>query len=138
MRTEYIFGKQPGIASSSKSPNLSSLPIKDVPDTYIRNFNGGYVMLVQDIGRLPFAVVGKYDWYDPNTKVSKNKVGQNGTTETDLSQNTIGFGALWNISKALRLQTFYEINKNEKTTQIEDWKNDRKNNVFTFRLQYKF
>lgn len=135
LRGEYIFGKQPGTKNSSKSPNSSSLPADDM---YLRDFNGGYIMLIQDIGRFPFAVIGKYDWFDPNTKVSGNDTGQNGTTKTDLSQNTVGFGALWNINKSLRLQAFYEINKNEKTIHIEGWESDRKDDVFTLRLQCRF
>ncbi len=132
---EYLFGQQPGKENSTKSPNDSKLP---ATPTYIRNFNGGYAMLVHDIAKTPVSVVVKYDWYDPNTKVSKNEVGTGGTTETDLSQNTWGAGAIWNIDKALRLTAYYEFNKNEETTQLAGFDKDIKNNVFTLRLQYKF
>ena len=135
LRAEYLFGQQPGTADSSKSPNSSSLPSKD---TYIRKFQGGYVIFIQDLGRLPFSAVLKYDWYDPNTKVKKDEIGQNGTTKTDLAQNTFGFGALWRINSNLRLQAFYEINKNEKSSHIEGMNEDLPNDIFTLRLQYKF
>ena len=135
LRGEYLFGQQPGVASGSKSPNSSSLPSSD---TYVRNFKGGYIMFIQGLGKTPFALIGKYDWYDPNSKVSKDRVGQNGTNKTDLSQSTIGVGALWNINSAIRLQAYYEFNRNEKTTHVAGFGKDVKDDVFTLRLQYKF
>lgn len=135
LRGEYLFGKQPGGSSDSKSPNASVLPTSN---TYIRNFSGGYVMLVQDLGKLPLAVVLKYDWYDPNTKISKDDIGLNNTGKGDIAQSTFGFGMLWNINTSLRLQAYYEINKNEKTGNLAAYNNDRKDNVFTLRMQYKF
>lgn len=136
IRAEYLFGQQPGTLKSTKSPNYTALPENE--DTYIRPFSGGYVILVHDIAKTPLALVAKYDWYDPNTKVAANNVGTNGTAKADLSQYTIGFGALWNINSALRLQAFYEINKNETSTAVNGMDKDLKNNLFTLRLQYKF
>jgi hypothetical protein len=135
LRTEYLSGQQPGTAGSSKSPNAAALP---AVDTYIRNFNGAYAIFVQDLGSLPFSAVLKYDWYDPNTKVSGDEIGGNGTSKTDLSYNTFGFGALWKISNAFRVQAFYEINKNETTANLASMTKDLKDNIFTLRLQYKF
>ncbi|MDH6356828.1 hypothetical protein [Parabacteroides sp. PF5-9] len=135
IRTEYLFGTQPGKDSGSKSPNSSSLPRYD---TYIRDFAGGYVILIQDLGRLPFTAVLKYDWYDPNTKIVDHEIGLNHTTKGDIAQNTLGLGMLWNINANLRLQAYYEINKNEKTKNISGYEKDRKDDVFTLRLQYKF
>jgi len=135
LRTEYVFGQQPGSAGSSKSPNASVLPSVD---TYIRNFNGAYAIFVQDLGALPFSAVLKYEWYNPNTKVSGDEIGENGTSQTDLRYDTFGFGALWKINPALRLQAYYEINRNETTANIPDMNKDLKDNVFTLRLQYKF
>lgn len=136
LRGEYLFGRQPGTDKSTKSPNYSSLP---AADTYIRNFSGWYLILVQDIGSTPFSTVLKYDSYDPNTKVSGNEADTaKGFTKADLSQNTFGFGALWRINSALRLQAFYEINKNEKSANIAGMDKDLNNDVFTLRMQYKF
>ncbi|MDR1371852.1 MAG: hypothetical protein LBJ17_01815 [Dysgonamonadaceae bacterium] len=135
LRSEYLFGQQPGTATSSKSPNAAVLP---TGDTYIRDFSGFYAILVQDIGELPFSAVLKYDLYDPNTKVSGKETGINGTSKTDLSVNTFGFGALWKISTAMRLQAFYEINSNETSDNVAAMTEDLKDNIFTLRLQYKF
>jgi hypothetical protein len=134
---EYLFGTQPGTAGSTKSPNSSTLPSPGA-DTYIRKFSGGYVMLVQYIGGTPLAFLGKYDWYDPNTGVEKDEAGLNGTSKADLAQSTVGFGALANFNPAMRLTAYYEINGNEKSTNAAGYEKDRKDNVFTLRLQYMF
>lgn len=135
LRGEYLFGKQPGVKENSKSPNTSTLI---ATDTYIREFRGGYFMLVQDMGRLPFSAVVKYDWYNPNTKVSSNEIGKNGTAKGDISYNILGLGFLWNTSESLRLQAYYEVVKNETSENVATYSQDRKDNVFTLRLQYKF
>lgn len=149
LRSEYLFGQQPGSASSTKSPNYSNLPgssSSSAPseyDMHIRKMSGGYVMLVQDLGTLPLSVVAKYDWYDPNTKISGNNVGKTAsgtsiaTTKTDLSQNTIGLGGLWRVNPNLRLTAYYKINNWEDCNNITDYDN-WEGNVFTLRLQYKF
>ena len=133
---EYLFGQQPGTSSSNDSPKFTALPTND---TYIRNFNGGYVMLVQDLGKLPLSAVLKYDTYDPNTKVGGNRVGNsNYTGKTDLAQYTVGYGLLWRIDSALRLQAFYENVKNETSQNIAGYETVRKADIFTLRIQYKF
>ncbi|GHT66807.1 hypothetical protein FACS189452_03340 [Bacteroidia bacterium] len=135
IRAEYLFGQQPSGAGNSKSPNAAALP---TVDTYIRDFAGAYLIFVQDLGKLPFSAVLKYDWYDPNTKLVGDEIGQNGSSKADLTYQTFGFGALWKISNALRLQAFYEITSNETSTNLANMETDLKDNVFTLRLQYKF
>ena len=135
LRSEYLFGVQPGFKSNSKSPNESKLPSTD---TYIRNFSGGYVILVQDFGKLPFSALVKYDWYDPNVKISKSEIGLNGTGKADIMRSTLGFGLLWRASSSVRLQTYYEVNKNETTDKLPTYADDIKDDSFTLRLQYTF
>lgn len=135
LRGEYLWGTQPGTQSSSKSPNASSLP---TGDTYIRPFAGGYVMLVQDLGALPLGAVVKYDWYDPNTKVSKDALGLNNTGAADAAYRTIGVGLLWYINNNLRLQAYYDFVSQEKSQNLTGYGADLKDDNFTLRLQYKF
>lgn len=135
LSSEYLFGTQPGGIKDSKSPNASVLPTSDV---YIRNFQGGYVMLVQDFGSLPISVIVKYDWYDPNTKVKGNDIGQNNTNAGDIAFNTFGLGLLWKIDNNFRMTAYYELVKNETSINLNGYESDRKDNVFTLRLQYKF
>lgn len=135
LRGEYLFGTQPGTQESSRSPNSSNLI---VADTYIRNFEGGYIMLVQDVGKNPFSLVVKYDWYNPNIKVSGNEIGLNDTGKADIAYNSLGVGFLWDLHRALRLQVYYDIVTNETTENLPDFASDRRDNQFTLRLQYKF
>lgn len=72
LMAEVVLGQQPSTNSSSKSPNDSN---NGTSDTYIRNFNGWYVMLVQDLGQSPLSLVAKYDYYDANTKLEEDEVG---------------------------------------------------------------
>ncbi|GHV52417.1 hypothetical protein FACS1894181_15500 [Bacteroidia bacterium] len=132
LRAEYLAGSQPSSnPSSSKSPNASTLP---TTDTYIRKFTGGYVIFVQDFGKLPFSAVLKYDWYNPNTQVGGNNI----TMAGDISQHTSGFGLLYRINPNLRLQAYYELNQNETTNKLEAYSTDRQDDTFTLRLQCKF
>jgi len=136
LRGEYISGQQPGTVNSTKSPNADLRP---TGDTYIRKINGGYAILVQDLGPVPVSLVAKYDWYNPNTQVSGNSVDSNkGFSGVDLKMSTIGLGAFWRVSNAVRLTAYYEINKNETSDNISGWEKDRKDNVFTLRAQVKF
>lgn len=135
LRSEYLWGTQPGSISNSDSPNASTLPNTD---TYIRNFSGGYAMLVQDIGTLPFSAIIKYDWYDPNTKVASNEIGQYGTDKGDVAYNTLGLGLLWRITNNVRLQAYYELINNEKSDNLAGYKENLKDDVITVRMQYRF
>ncbi|MDR2085837.1 MAG: hypothetical protein LBP72_01560 [Dysgonamonadaceae bacterium] len=135
IRAEYLFGQQPGRSSGSKSPNASTLPDSD---TYIRNFRGGYVIYIQDFGTSPFSAVLKYDFYDPNTRINGNAIGLNGTGTGDIACRTFGSGLLWRANNHIRVQAYYEINRNEQTENISAYRNDRQDNVFTLRLQYKW
>ena len=141
VRAEGLFGVQPGIASSSKSPNSSKRPT-DEPENalYARNFNGYFFYLIHDILSSPFSAVLKYDVYDPNTKVAGNEVGVENsfTSKTDLAQSTMAVGGLWRINKNLRVQAYYEFKANEKSEHVEGYTGERLEDMFTLRLQYKF
>lgn len=141
LRAEGLLGTQPGTASSSKSPNTGTRP-GDLAENALfkRPFLGYFFYLVQDIGKTPFSAVLKYDVYDPNTKLKGNEIGAENslTSKTDLAQSTLGVGALYNFNKHVRVQAYYEFNFNEKSPLIAGYEKDRKDNVFTLRLQYKF
>lgn len=131
---EYLLGTQPGSSNDSRSPNSPLLPSED---TYLRDFSGGYAMLVQDLGVSFLAGILKYDWYNPNTKVAGDNIGLNFTNKGDVAYATLGFGLLWRINKNLRLQAFYESVRNETSVHLLDYENDRNDDVFTLRLQFK-
>jgi phosphate-selective porin len=133
IRAEYLFGKQPSTSGDFGSPKSNTYDITK-PFSYLRKFSGGHVYLVQDIYRSPFALVLKYCYIDPNTELKGDEI----TNKTDLAMSSFGFGGLWRINSALRLQAFYEINTNENTKNISGYSKDVNDNMFTLRLQYKF
>jgi len=132
---EYIFGTQPGEKDNSKSPNYTTLPTHD---TYIRNFAGAYISLLQALGNTPLYLIVKYDFYDPNKKVAKNDIGLFGTDKGDIAYNTWGVGLLWKINNQLKLTSYYDWISNEKTNNLTGFEKNLADNMFTLRLQFKF
>lgn len=149
LRGEFILGEHPGNINGAYDFKHTTLQPGAV---YMRKISGGYILLTQDLGTTPFTFVGKYDWYNPNTNVSGNDIGVqgSGTGSGDITRSTVGLGFLWRISPTLRLTAYYDIISNETTDMLKDTKNDkgiitiygyegqRKENVFTLRLQYRF
>lgn len=150
LHAEFLFGQQPGSALDSKSPSAATASSADI---WMRDFMGGYVMAVQNVHE-KVALVAKYDFYDPNTELSGDEIGVlgSGTGVADLAQQTVGFGALWDIDPSIRLTAYYEINKIEQSDNysypkkdinnplatLPTFVNKLKSDVFTLRLQYKF
>jgi phosphate-selective porin len=134
LRAEYIQGKQSGTATSSTSPN--ALPSSDI---YHRKFNGASFYFIQNIGQTRHQVVVKYDWYDPNTQLKGTQIGlANTNTKTaDIKFTTWGFGWNYHFDEHTKVTLYYDLVKNEKTSLV-GYTSDLKDNVFTFRIQYKF
>lgn len=138
LRGEYLFGKQPAVSGNSKSPNSGTV---GSGSTYIRNFNGGYVYFIQNIAHSKHSLVFKYDFYDPNTSIASNEIGNPVNTKTgkgDIGFNSIGVGYLLNLNSAMRIMAYYEMKSNETSTALDGYKENIKDNIFTLRLQYTF
>jgi hypothetical protein len=151
IRCEYLWGQQPGTASSSVSPrglvNKSSNEIivqdtltkkyfqvttsSSLPsDIYLRDFSGGYIYFIQRILKTKHELVFKYDWYDPNTKVSENKIGVGSVYDAtkkswsnpgnfgsgDMKFTTIELGWNYYATNNFRVSVYYDIVDNETTT----------------------
>jgi hypothetical protein len=187
LRGEYLMGTQPGTSSTSSSPTgiwnasqtytttstydtikrtVTSKTSADklVPsEAYLRDFNGGYIYFVQSILQTKHELVVKYDWYDPNTKISGNQIGAGstydkaakkltnptGTGLADIRYSTIGIGWIYHWNSNVKITLYYEMVKNETTnaaglnaslgtTGVTALNKDQKDNVFTVRVQYKF
>ena len=135
LRAEYIQGEQPGIAANSLSPKGPATAA-----IYHRNFNGAYFYLVQNIGQSRFQVVAKYDWYDPNTKISGKDIGKAGTNTKnvgDIRFDTYGFGVTCRLHTNVKVIAYYDYVINEGTL-VTGYAKDIKDNVVTIRMQYKF
>lgn len=133
LRAEYWWGIQSAAASTSESPgSLLKEPI------YVRPFNGAYFYFLTNIVNSHHQLGVKFDWYDPNTKISGTDIGKrNNVTATDIKYSTLGFGYTNYISENLKLVLWYEIVTNEKTS-LAGYTGDVKDNVFTCRVQFRF
>jgi hypothetical protein len=141
LRSEYITGKQPGTSSTTVSPSTQPLT-----PLYNRDLVGWYINLVQNIGDQE-QVVLKYDVYDPNTNVEASDfTTTSGLTAADIRYGTFGFGFIHHWDANIKFLLYYEIIKNEKldptkipaSSTLFPYTNDVRDNVLTFRIQYKF
>jgi len=134
LRGEYIQGQQPGQSDNVVSPKSNLTSSKPV---YLRNFNGFYVMWVQNLWKYDQFVL-KYDKFDPNTEVEGDKI----TSATELAYGTLGLGLIHNWDENIKLMAYYEIPRNETSKHLPTkdtfYRKDLADNVFTFRIQYKF
>lgn len=163
IRAEYLMGTQPATAKSSSSltgANTTTSQTADLTtgtvssstvgvDSYTRNFNGYYVYFIQDILKTPVQLVVKYDLYDPNTDVDGDNIGKTATgakatADADVKYSTLGLGLNYRWNSNVKIMAYYDIVKNEttellpNTSTLKDLSKDRKDNVFTLRVQYKF
>jgi hypothetical protein len=138
-RAEYWFGTQPGTSASTSNPG--TLPTNNgipVP-TYVRHYNGAFLLFLQNIVNQKHQLMVKYDWYDPNIRVQKTEIGKTGTnlTTADIKFATLGVGYTYHLNGQTKLILYYDFVKNE-STQIPGYLTDNKDNIFTFRLQFRF
>lgn len=145
LRGEYIAGKQPGTASTSLSS--SSQPAGGL---YKRKFAGWYAVYVQSIGPDNQAVL-KYDVYDPNTNAASGDFtpshtgGATGLAAPDITFRTLGLGFIHRWDENIKFVLYYEIIRNEELSSLAGsaspllpYASDLRDDVFTFRIQYRF
>jgi len=134
IRGEYWRGKQPGTNNTTVNPGV--LPLAP---TYIRNFDGAFFYFLQNIINEKWELMAKYDWYDPNTKVSSSAIGKAGTnlSSADIKYSTIGVGFTRYFTGNLKMLVYYDIVRNEKTA-LTGYTEDIKDNVLTVRMQMRF
>ena len=138
-RAEYWFGTQPGTELTTSNPG--TLPTDNgVPvPTYIRHFDGAFLLFLQNIINQNNQLMVKYDWYDPNTRVEGMQIGKAGTnlTSADIKFSTLGIGFAHYLNPQTKLILYYDIVKNEET-QLPGYTTDLKDNLLTCRLQFRF
>jgi len=81
----------------------------------------------------------KLDWYDPNTKVKGDQIGQAGSNlnAADIRFTTLGGGYLFYVDPNLKITFWYERVWNE-TTQLQGFQSDISDNILTIRVQFRF
>ena len=136
-RGEYIRGIQTGTATNVETPN--SLLFAPLDGFHVRNFNGAYFYFLQNIFSPKHQLVVKLDWLDPNTRVKKTDVGAAGAdlSAANIKYTTLGVGYLNYLTDNVKLVLYYARVWNERTN-LEGFRNDLKDNVFTCRLQFRF
>jgi hypothetical protein len=135
LRLEYMTGTQTSTAATSETP-----PIKLTGDDayFIRKFDGAYFYLLHNLINAKHQLILKYDWYDPNRSVSGNEITTaRNFTAADIKFSTFGAGYCYYINNNLKALFWYDMVKNENTL-IEGFERDIKDDVFTFRLQFRF
>lgn len=138
-RAEYWFGTQPGTSQSTSNPG--TLPSSNgipVP-TYVRHFDGAFLLFLQNIINKNHQLLVKYDWYDPNTKVEEREIGKINTnlTQADIKFSTLGLGYVYHINPETKLIFYYDIVKNNQT-QLTGYTADLKDNILNCRIQFRF
>ena len=101
--------------------------MKASPSTY-NNFSGYYVYFVKNIGNKN-QFVAKYDYYDPNTKLSGDAAGSN------VYYKTWTLAWQYYLNDNIRITLNYEMPKNEINATNTT---DKKDNTFGVRIQAKF
>lgn len=138
-RAEYWFGTQPGTSTTTANPGTLPNNNGTLLPTYVRHFNGAFFYFLQNIFNPKHQLLVKYDWYDPNIRVSKSDIGKNGTnlTAADIRYSTLGLGYAFYFNNQTKLVLYYDIVRNE-ATQINGATTDQRDNILTCRLQFRF
>jgi hypothetical protein len=132
-RAEYWTGRQPGTSVSSTNPGVLLLtPI------YRREFNGAFFYFLQNIVNPKNQLLVKYDWYDPNRRVSGKEIKANtNLSAADIKYSTLGLGYAYYFNMHVKFIFYYEFVKNE-STLLPGYTSDLEDNILTLRLQYRF
>jgi hypothetical protein len=133
-RAEYWRGQQPGTANTTTNPG-----VEPPGPTYRRNFDGAFFYFLQNVINAKNQLLLKYDWYDPNTKVSGNEIGKlnTGLSAADIKYSTLGIGYAYYFNDHVKILLYYEFVKNEETS-MPGYTSDKKDDIFTCRLQFRF
>jgi phosphate-selective porin len=116
LKGEYISGRNAFAGDSKTNPNK------------MKEFSGYYVYLIKNIGKKN-QLVGRYDYFDPNTKLSGD------AAKNDIYYKTLDLAWQYYLNDNIRFSIQYEMPKNE--TNAANPK-DIKDNVFSIRMQAKF
>lgn len=138
-RAEYWFGTQPGTSGSTSNPGTLPTSNGNPVPTYVRHFDGVFLLFLQNIINIKHQLMLKYDWYDPNIKVKDLELGKAGTNLTiaDVKFSTLGIGYSYHINPQTKIIVYYDIVNNEHT-QLAGYNTDLRDNILTCRIQFRF
>jgi hypothetical protein len=139
LRAEYWEGTQTGTDSSSTTPVeiIDKSSGMYIP-FYIRPFRGAFLYLLQDLGSPKHQAVIKYDFYDPNTRVSGTSINLRGNfSGADVKFSTLGFGYVYYMSSNFKVTLWYDMVTNE-NTGLPAFAQDVDDDILTARVQFRF
>jgi phosphate-selective porin len=125
VKAEYTAGMNS--TPSAVASNASRVQMLANPSLY-NNFSGYYIYFIKNIGPKN-QFVARYDYYDPNTKLSGDAAGYN------IYYKTWDLAWQYYMNDNIRLSLQYEMPKNEINASNPA---DKKDNMFTLRIQAKF
>jgi hypothetical protein len=135
LKAEYVTGTN-STASTTAAPALNAtVAVKTAAASTIKNFSGYYIYLIKNIGNKN-QFVAKYDFYDPNTKLSGD------AAKSDVFYKTLTLAWQYYLNDNIRLSVNYEMPQNEKNATIKDVAGTAnvqlKDNTLGIRVQAKF
>ncbi len=125
IKGEYFTGVN---STASTIASTATIAQKKADPNKLRNFSGYYIYFIKNIGSKN-QFVAKYDYYDPNTKLSGDPANN------DLFYKTLTLAWQYYLNDNIRLSLNYEMPKNE--TNSTNTK-DLKDNTLGVRIQAKF
>jgi hypothetical protein len=128
LKAEYITGSNTTLSSTAIASN-APVSAKIAGASALKSFSGYYLYLIKNVGPKNQLVL-KYDYYDPNTKLSGDQV-----SKTDLFYKTFTVAWQYYLNDFIRISLNYEMPKNETNTANPA---DIKDNTFGIRIQAKF
>jgi len=127
LKGEYIRGTYSGTTNTAQVNSLFNA-------NKVRNVEGYYLSLVKNVGKSNVASL-RYDVFDPNTKLSGDAV----KTKDDLKYNNWTFAWQYFFDENIKIMACYVMPINETSLNAGvDYKQDKRDNIFTLRLQAKF
>lgn len=116
LKGEYIRGKNVFTGDSKSNPYK------------LKNFSGYYAYFIKNIGKKN-QFVARYDYFDPNSKLSGDEAGK------DITYSTLALAWQHYLNDNIRLTLQYEMPVNETNSTIPD---QLKDNTLGIRVQAKF
>lgn len=127
IKGEYIAGVNSASSATNQDSKANLADMRKDP-TRLRNFSGYYIYLIKNIGSKN-QFVAKYDYYDPNTRLSGD------AAKNELYYQTLTFAWQYYLNDNIRISLNYEMPKNETNTTNP---NDLKDHTLGVRIQAKF
>jgi len=127
IKGEYVAGVNSTLSTTAIASD-ATVAVKMAGANALKNFAGYYIYFIKNIGPKNQFVV-KYDYYDPNTKLSGDAAGK------DISYKTLTLAWQYYLNDFIRISLNYEMPKNEINATNPKELSD---NTLGVRIQAKF